>query len=320
MATRCRVRRCGGQIATRHFQRCDLQVSLRPIVPHPNTPPLRPLPPPLPRGALALPVIRTISLTQPLQWLVRGAQDMRRGGWLSLAQGLAFAVGGALIALLLGERFWLLAGAFSGFLVVAPVLATGLYAISRALERGEPVNLQLIFRTWTRWQYSRYAVQGGYWGLVRFGLLLALAGTGWVVTSAALITLLAAHPVNTPMDFVRHVMLARDGYLFELWMIMGGLMAAPIFASSVVAMPLLLDRRVDVLQAVLTSWQAVLTNPLPLALWAALLMGLTVLGLGTLLLGLIVVLPLLGHASWHAYRDLVDASALPERQPPEGAV
>ena len=69
----------------------------------------------------------------------------------------------------------------------------------------------------------------------------------------------------------------------------------------------------------LTSWQAVLTNPVPLALWAALIMVLTLLGLGTLLLGLVVVLPLLGHASWHAYRDLVDASPLPERLPPEGA-
>lgn len=265
-------------------------------------------------------MIRTIGLAQPWRWLARGAHDMRRGGWLSLAHGLVFAAIGGLMVLLVGDRFWLLAGAFSGFLVVAPVLATGLYAISRALERGEPVNLQLIIKTWTGWQYSRYAVQGGYWSLVRFGLLLALAGTGWVVTSAALITLLAAQPVNTPMDFLRHVVLAHEYYLFELWMTMGGLLAAPIFASSVVAMPLLLDRRVDVLQAVLTSWQAVLTNPVPLALWAALLMVLTVLGLGTLLLGLIVVLPLLGHASWHAYRDLVDASALSERQPPEGAV
>ena len=278
------------------------------------------MPPPLPRGALALPVIRTVSLTQPFQWLVRGAQDMRGGGWLSLAHGLVFAVIGGLMLLLVGDRFWLLAGAFSGFLVVAPVLATGLYAISRALECGEPVNLQLITKTWTRWQYSRYAAQGGYWGLVRFGLLLALAGSGWVMTSAALITLMAAQPVNTPMDFLLHVVLSPGNYLFELWMTLGGLMAAPIFASSVVTMPLLLDRRVDVLQAVLTSWQAVLTNPVPLALWAALLMGLTVFGMATLLLGLIVLLPLLGHASWHAYRDLVDASALPERQPPEGSV
>jgi len=280
-------------------------------------PPLAPRPS---RGALALPVIRSIVLGQPLKWLVRGARDMQRGGWLSLLHGLVPAVFGGLLVLLAHDRFWLLAGAFSGFLVVAPVLATSLYAISRAIERGEPVDARLIVSTWTRWQYSRYAVSGGYWSMVRFGLLLALAGTGWVLTSAALITLLAPEPVNTPLDFLRHVVLAPGHPVFELWLTMGGLMAAPIFASSVIAMPLLLDRRVDVLQAVLASWQAVLTNPLALALWAALIMGLTLLGIGTLLLGLVVVLPVLGHASWHAYRDLVDASVLPERLPPPGAV
>ena len=161
-------------------------------------------------------------------------------------------------------------------------------------------------------------MHGGYWSLVRFGLLLSLAGTGWVLTSAALITMLAPQPVHTPMDFLRHVVLAPGGYLFELWLTMGALMAAPLFASSVVSMPLLLDRRVDVLQAVLTSWQTVLQNPGALALWAALIMGLTLLGMATALLGLIVILPWLGHASWHAYRALVDASDLPERLPPEG--
>ncbi len=212
----------------------------------------------------------------------------------------------------------MLAGAFSGFLVVAPVLATSLYALSRAMERGEPISARTIALTWTRWQYSRYAVHGGYWSMVRFGLLLSMAGTGWVLTSAALITLLAAEPVNTPMDFVRHVVLAKGGTLFELWLTMGALLAAPVFASSVVAMPLLLDRRVDVLQAVLTSWKSVLTNPIPMALWAAILMSLTVLGMATFMFGLIVLIPWLGHASWHAYRELVDASKLPERLPPEG--
>jgi len=258
-------------------------------------------------------------LAQPFGWLARGAQDMRRGGWLSLLHGLVPAAFGGLLVLLVRNHFWLLAGAFSGFLVVAPVLATSLYAISRAIERGEAVNLQLIVRTWTGWQYSRYAVRAGYWSMVRFGLLLALAGTGWVLTSAALITFMAVEPINTPLDFLHHVVLAPDSYVFELWLTMGGLLAAPIFASSVIAMPLLLDRRVDVLQAVLTSWQVVLTNPVPLALWAALIMVLTLLGLVTLLLGLIVALPLLGHASWHAYRDLVDAGMLPERLPPAGA-
>ena len=284
---------------------------------------LFPTPPPLPPersdGGIQLPAIRSVDLAQPLTWLQRGLRDTVRAGWLSLAHGAALAAFGALLLFVARDRFWLLAGAFSGFLVVAPVLSTSLYAMSRAIERGETVNLQLIVSTWTRWQYSRFVVKGGYWSLVRFGLLLALAGTGWVLTSAALITLLAPQPVNTPADFLRHIVLAPNHYVFELWLTMGALMAAPMFASSVIAMPLLLDRRVTVLQAVLASWQAVLHNPVPMALWAALIMALTGLGLITLLIGLVFVMPVLGHASWHAYRDLVDASALPERQPPEGS-
>ncbi|MET4577322.1 DUF2189 domain-containing protein [Ottowia thiooxydans] len=274
-------------------------------------------PPPLPSrppaGTLHLPAVRSVELGAPLRWLALGWRDFRQCGGLSLAHGLVLALFGGMLLWLAHDQFWLLAGAFSGFLVVAPVLATSLYALSRSLERGEPIGISTIASTWTRWQYSRYAAHGGYWSLVRFGLLLSLAGTGWVLTSAALITLMAPQAVHTPMDFVRHVVLAPGGYLFELWLTMGALMAAPLFASSVVAMPLLLDRRVDVLQAVLTSWQAVLTNPAPLALWAALLMGLSMIGMATGMLGLIVIVPWLGHASWHAYRSLVDPSNLPER-------
>lgn len=264
-----------------------------------------------------LPQIHEISCMHCWQWLAKGWRDMCRAGWVSWAHGLLVTTFGLLLVWLAGDQFWFLAGAFSGFLVVAPVLATSLYAISRALERSEPANAALIVKTWTRWQYSRYAVRGGYWSMVRFGLLLGLAGTGWVLTSASLITLLSPEPIHSPADFIRVVVLSPKHYLFEIWLTLGGLMAAPLFASSVVSMPLLLDRRAEVLQAVLTSWQAVLRNPIPLALWAAILLLMTLLGMLTLMLGLIVIVPWLGHASWHAYRDLVDANCLPVRMPPE---
>jgi len=148
--------------------------------------------------------------------------------------------------------------------------------------------------------------------LVKFGLLLALAGTGWVLTSAAMITSFAPLPVRNPADFLRVVVLPQDSMLFEAWLLLGGILAAPMFASSVIALPLLLARRIGVLAAVLTSWRAVMANPVPLALWAALIMGLTLAGMATLLLGLVVVVPWLGHASWHAYVDLIDPSGLPE--------
>lgn len=259
----------------------------------------------------ALPAVRTIGMMKPLEWLALGWRDIARAPAVSLLHGTALAVLGLAIMAIAHDRFWLLAGALSGFLVVAPMLATSLYAISRALERGEPADVDLVRRTWLGWQSER---GGDYWRLVQFGLLLSLAATGWVLTSAAFITLLAPAPVRTPVDFVQQIVLAREGWVFELWLGMGSLLAAPIFASSVVAMPLLLDRRASLLQAVLTSWQAVLANPGPMAFWAALILGFTLLGLGSLMLALVFVMPMLGHASWHAYKDLVDASALPLRQ------
>lgn len=261
-----------------------------------------------------LPTIRTIKLTQPLHWLLLAWRDMAHCGWISFAHGLAMTLGGALILLIARDRFWLLAGAFSGFLVIAPMLATSLYALSQALERGEKADLNLVLKTWLNWQDNNFnKFSNDYWCLVQFGSLLALAATGWVLTSAAFITLLTPVPINTPLDFVQHVMLAKNGLLFELWLALGGILAAPIFASSAVTIPLLLDRRITLGQAVLTSWKVVLTNPLPMALWASMILGFTLLGLASALLGLIAVIPMLGHASWHAYRDLVDVSGLPER-------
>lgn len=262
------------------------------------------------------PKVRTITAIRPMVWLGLAWHDMRRAGWISFAHGFALMLGGAAIIALAHNRFWLLAGALSGFMVIAPVLATSLYALSRALERKETADASVVLKTWLNWQGSHISKwSNDYWCMVQFGSLLALAATGWVLTSAALITLLAPVPIQTPLDFVRYVMLAPDGWLFELWLALGGVMAAPLFASSVVAMPMLLDRRVTLLQAVLTSWQTVITNPIPMALWAAIIMGFTLLGLGSLLLGLIAIIPMLGHASWHAYRELVDVSGIPAREP-----
>jgi uncharacterized membrane protein len=198
-------------------------------------------------------------------------------------------------------------------MVVAPVLATSLYAMSRAMERGEKVDLQLLINTWTQWQMRLRHEPDSYWSLIRFGLLLGLAATGWVITSAALITLLAPVPIHTPIDFIRHVVLAKQGHLFEIWVGLGAMMALPMFASSVISMPLLLDRRVTVMQAVLTSWKAVLTHPFQMTFWAFLIVGFSLLGIFSLFLGLILVVPMLGHGSWHAYRDMVDVSDLNER-------
>ena len=240
-------------------------------------------------------VTRSVPLGRAWRWLALGARDLRRAPLPGLAHGLACALFGLVLVAVAGPRFWLLAGAFSGFLLVAPIVATGLYAVSRALERGEPAGLATALGAW-RPQDGR---------LVVFGLLLALAGTGWVLTSAGLITGFAPQPVRDPMDFVRVVVLAPSPWLFSAWLVLGGVLAAPVFASSVVAIPLLLDRRVGVAAAVYASWRVVVDNPVAMALWAFVIMALSALAIAAALLGLVVVVPLLAHASWHAYRDLV---------------
>lgn len=260
-------------------------------------------------------MIRQVTVLQALQWLVLGMRDLVQMRWISLTHGLVLALGGCVIALIAYDRFWLLAGAMSGFLFIAPVLAASLYALSRDLESKQVIGWITIWHTWTRWQLThRDKRSNDYWCMVQFGLLLAIAATGWVLTSAALITLLSPVVIHSPLDFLRYVVGAKEGYLFEIWLALGGFMAAPIFASSVVTMPLLLDRRVSLLRAILISWGVVLKNPVPMAMWAAILLVMTLLGLCSLLLGMVAVVPLLGHASWHAYRDLVDASHLPSRQ------
>ena len=277
----------------------------------PNLPPATPNPA-MPSGVHA----RTVEPAQPLQWLAKGWRDMTRCGWISLLHGAVVALGGALMFWVARDHFWFMAGAFSGFLLVGPVLATSLYALSRGLERGEKPSLAMVLGTWFNRKDGRLqAWDDAQWRLVQFGLLLALTGTVWVFLSAALITWLAPVPIDTPRAFVEHVVLAREGILFELWLALGGALVAPIFASSVVTTQLLLDRQLSLAQAVGASWQVIFANPVSMALWGALIMLLTLLGFATALVGLVLVVPVLGHASWHAYRDLLDVSALPEQEP-----
>jgi len=244
----------------------------------------------------ALPV-RTLRPLQPMVWLERACHDIRMAPQVGFGHGALMALFGMLLMLLARDRFWLLAGSMSGFLLVAPILATGLYAVSRALERGETAGWSTVFTIWRSLDRR----------LVGFGLLLAAAGTGWVLTSASLVTGLVKTPVATPAEFLRAVVLAEQGHVFEIWLALGGLLAAPVFASSVVAIPMLLDREISVWGAVLTSWRVVMENPAPLALWGVAIAGFTLFGMATGLIGMLVVVPLLGHASWHAYRDLVRA-------------
>lgn len=246
----------------------------------------------IPQPASPRPV--AVDMISPTRWIERGWEDLRANPLPGLVHGLVLALFGWLLLWLARDRFWLLAGAFSGFLIVAPVLATGIYHVSRERAVGRKAGLGDVITLWCSFDGR----------LVRFGILLGLAGTGWVMASAGLITLWSPVPILKPVDFFRHIVLVKEVGLFEAWLVLGSLLAAPVFASSVVAIPMLVDKSVPVSMAVTASWRAVADHPGPLVWWAVLITMLVGLGMVTGLLGLVVVIPLIAHASWHAYRDL----------------
>ena len=245
------------------------------------------------------PPVVPVTLASPLRWLALGWADLRRNPIPGLLHGLLLACFGWLLLWAARDKFWLLAGAFSGFLIVAPILATGLYHVSRACSSGALVGMGEVVTLW----------RSGDRRLVAFGLLLGLAGTGWVLTSAGLITLWSPAPILKPADFLRHVVLVRELGLFEVWLLLGALLAAPVYASTVVALPMLVDQPVGVMAAVQASWTAVANHPGPSVAWALVIAVLVALSMLTALIGLIVILPLIAHASWHAYCDLTQRAS-----------
>ena len=102
--------------------------------------------------------------------------------------------------------------------------------------------------------------------------------------------------------------------MFPLWVFVGALGAAIVFAATAVSVPLLLDRQIALQRAILTSVRAVGENPVAMALWALLIMSLIAISMATLMIGFVFAVPVVGHATWHAYRDLVDADSVPERR------
>lgn len=259
-----------------------------------------------------LPGVRRIGFGAPLGWLGRGWRDLWRQPGASLFYGVAVAVTGAVILGATASLPYLFAAAVTGFLLVAPMLAAGLYELSRRYLADQPVSLGDSMLAWKRNPSC----------MIGFGLLSILAGTLWQVISAVIVAVFYHGPPRAPLDMMIQVLINPQHYLmFFVYMGAGGLLAAVVFALSVVSMPMLIDRRCDLISALTTSVNAVAENPLPLAFWAVVIMLLTGFGFATALVGLVLVMPWLGHASFHAYRDLVEpvASSCPAMPCPPAA-
>lgn len=246
------------------------------------------------------PPIRTVEPESVFRWLKLGWQDITQAALPSLLHGLIVVVLCAAVLLATQWQWELVIIAASCFLLTGPFLATGLYAVSHSLEEGQRPNLRKAIIAWRH---------GGKC-LFRFCLLLLTACAVWAIVSLMLFQLFVDVQIADPKAFLRYVLTRHDG-LFVLWLISGGLISALTFAITVISMPLLVDRDVSTWVAIRTSVRAVSENPFTMVWWATAILLLTGISFATGLLGFLLLYPLMGHASWHVYRDLVDADGLP---------
>jgi uncharacterized membrane protein len=237
---------------------------------------------------------RRLAATAPFHWIALGWRDLRAAPLQSLTYGSAIMLlsfGVACLAWQFGSR-WMVIVMLPLFVFAAPVLALGLYAISAELERGEQPSLRRCMRE-----------EGCRLGdAMIYSLVLLVVGLLWMRAGAGVQVF---YPENSQASFAE---LAR---FFAIGSAVGSIFALLAFAASAFSLPMLLDRRADGVTAVVTSINAVRSNKPAMLVWLGLILTAVILGFATAFIGLAVLMPLIGHATWHGYREAVDASAWP---------
>lgn len=243
--------------------------------------------------------LRSVPFDAPWAWLGAGWRDLWSIPLLSMGYGAAFAL--AAFALTIG-LYWIgweslilpLAG---GFLLAGPMFAVGLYEASRRLESGKSVSLGDMAFVGTRSPGQ----------LAFMGVALLILFFVWMEI-AFLLFMLFAGPTDLPpvQEFVPTLLFTWSGLgLLIVGTAAGAVLALAVYAITAISVPLLMERKLDVVTAVVTSIGAIRRNPKPMLLWAALIAAMIAVGFATIYVGLVIVFPLIGHATWHAYRQTV---------------
>jgi uncharacterized membrane protein len=240
--------------------------------------------------------IRRVPSLQSIEWLRRGWEDLRQLGWASVAHGALIAILGAVLLMLGSTHSYLVAAAVTGYLLIGPIMTTGACELSRRRAAREPLGFDESLQAVTRNPES----------LMQFGAVLAVVAVVWFVASAVMLqSVLHAPTPSLAVALWGGATEAVNRSQILAYVGSGAVLAAIVFTLSVVAVPLIIDRHASAAEAMWASVKATLWNLPAMLIWGALIVALTALGFITLLLGMIVVAPLLGHATWHAYKDLV---------------
>ena len=242
----------------------------------------------------------TVRPDAPWAWLAAGWRDLLRVPGVSLAYGVLFAVvSGALTWMLFRLQMeYLLMPMVAGFMLVGPMLAVGLYETSRRLDAGEEVGLRRALFVTTRSPAQ----------LAFLGALLMLMMLAWIRIAQLVYALFFGLGGFPGFEQSVHLLFfTTEGLaMLAVGSVAGGVIAAGVFATAAFAVPMLMVRDMDAISAMIASFAAVRANIWPMLVWGWLIVVLTSVGIVTLYVGLIVTFPLLGHATWHAYRHVVD--------------
>jgi len=241
--------------------------------------------------------VRRVHPFQSLEWLRRGWDDLWHLGFSSLAYGVLIAALGAVLLMLGSSHPYFIAAAVSGYLLVGPIMTMGTCELSRRRAAGEPVGFDESLQTVTRNSPE----------LFRFGAILAAMAVVWFVASEVMLRSVfhSLEPTAAEMLWGGFTESASRAEIIA-YVSSGAVLAGLVFAMSIVAVPLIIDRNASVTEAIWASLRATFWNLPAMLVWSTLIVTLTALGFATLLVGMIFVAPLLGHATWHAYRDLVE--------------
>ena len=242
-------------------------------------------------------VVNKVGLLAPFTWVKKGTRDLLTCQFSSMFYGATFALLGWTVAFFYGAAYWLTITATGAFMLAAPLLAIGLYALSRQRERGEEPHLLPTLSCW----------RGNMANLSIFALVIGVVAMIWARASMVVFAVLYDTGLPTANDFLNELLEFKNIEFVVSYLIVGGLFASFIFAISVVAVPLMFDQGKDAITAMLISLSVVARNPVAMVIWAALLVLLIGIGFATGFLALVFTAPIAGHATWHAYRDLLGA-------------
>ncbi|KAB2970477.1 DUF2189 domain-containing protein [Zoogloea sp.] len=247
-------------------------------------------------AGLPFPSIRSIGFGAPLRWIARGLADLKACPAASLFYGFCFTGMGLLVTFVFEHAYQYTSAVTTGFLLLAPFFAMGLYELSRRRERGEACALAPTLTVWRR-NAGNIAVFAG---------VLTVIFLIWARASLVVFAMFYTQELPNLTGFLTQVLALENLEFLIVYFAVGLVFALLVFAVSVVSIPLMLDRNQDAITSMLASIRALAENPLPLLFWAMLIVGATLLGFLSFHIGLAVLMPIVGHATWHAYRDLVE--------------